>query len=69
MVNRLISIIALNEGILRKGFGAVFAPFLQAQHTCETALFVVHDEHIVFLPHRKHCRSARSSPERVLVNE
>jgi len=53
MVHGLIGVITHDERILRKGFGAIVALFFQAQHTCAKALFVVHDEHIVFLLHQK----------------
>src|SRR5260370_40153517 len=49
MVHGLISIIALNEGISRKGFRAIFAPFLQAYYTCQPTMVVVHDEHSFLL--------------------
>jgi hypothetical protein len=53
VVHGLMSVVAHDEGVVHKGFAAIAAFFLQTQHTCTKALFVVHNEHRAFLLHEK----------------
>src|SRR6266699_3686908 len=69
MVHGLLSIIHENERIRSQGFLAVFALACQTRHPCQSAMVVVHDEHVVSLLHLKRCQRTRSSPGRALVKD
>src|SRR5216683_2062284 len=69
MVDGLSRIIRENKWILGERFAAVMASLLQAFHSCEQALALIHDEHLVFLLHPETVSSHASSPDGVLVTD
>src|SRR6266700_7901285 len=65
MADALSGIIDYDQWIGMQDFGAVGAALVQAFNPCHLALFVTHDEHMIFLLHQKWYHRTRSSPDHV----